>query len=260
MLLVLNVKLQKTPDGLHYIVNGQKKFITAGIFSDYFLTAVRTGDKGAGGISFLLLEKDMPGVKTRRMKMTGVWASGTAFVTFEDVKVPIENLIGKENEGFKYIMHNFNHERWMIVAGAIKGARVCYEEAFKYANKRKTFGKLLIENDVIRAKLGNMVRQIESTHSWMEFLTYQVNKMSHLESNTKLGGHFALLKVQSTQTFEFCAREAVQILGGLGYTRGGQGGVIEKCYRDTKIMTIGGGSEEVLLDFGVRFATKTSKL
>lgn len=88
-----------------------KKFITNGVFADCFTTAVRTGGPGNGGVSMLVIDRNLPGVKTRKMKMTGVWTSMTTFIIFEDVKVPVENLIGKENEGFKYTMVNFNHER-----------------------------------------------------------------------------------------------------------------------------------------------------
>jgi alkylation response protein AidB-like acyl-CoA dehydrogenase len=86
-----------------------------------------------GGISLLLVEKTMPGVKTRHMPCMGVWASGTTYITFEDVKVPVENLIGKENKGFKYIMYNFNHERMGICIQSTRFARVCYEDSMKYA-------------------------------------------------------------------------------------------------------------------------------
>jgi alkylation response protein AidB-like acyl-CoA dehydrogenase len=106
----LRTEAKKTADGKHYILNGEKKWITNGIFSDFFTVAVRTGGPGMGGVSLLLVERNMPGVTCRQMKCTGVWPSGTTYITFEDVKVPVENLVGKENEGFKYIMSNFNHE------------------------------------------------------------------------------------------------------------------------------------------------------
>jgi len=94
---------EKTPCGRFYVVNGEKKWITNGVFADFFTVAVRTGGKGMGGISLLLLERGMEGVETTQMKCTGVWPSGTAYVTFDDVRVPVENLIGKENNGFKCI-------------------------------------------------------------------------------------------------------------------------------------------------------------
>lgn len=93
-----------TEDGKHYIVNGEKKWITNGIWSEYFTTAVRTGEAGMNGVSVLLIERSMGGVSTRRMDCQGVWSSGTTYVTFEDVKVPVENLIGKENQGFRLVL------------------------------------------------------------------------------------------------------------------------------------------------------------
>lgn len=97
----LTCEAKLTEDGKHFIVNGEKKWITNGIWSDYFTTAVRTGGPGMNGVSLLLIERDMPGVSTRRMECQGVWSSGTTYITFEDVKVPVENLLGKKNQGFR---------------------------------------------------------------------------------------------------------------------------------------------------------------
>lgn len=242
--------------GDHYLVNGEKKWITNGTFADYFTVAVRTGEPGFNGISFLLLEKTMPGIKCTQMKCSGVWPSGTAYITFEDVKVPKENLIGKENKGFKYIMQNFNSERMGIVIQANRFARVCIEESLKYAHKRKTFGKRLVDHPVIRNKFAHMIRQVEATHAWMESLAYQAQHMPPEIQAIRLGGPIALCKAQSTQTFEYCAREAAQIFGGLAYTRGGQGEKVERLYREVRAFAIPGGSEEIMLDLGVRQAVK----
>jgi len=103
----LTCEAKLSEDGKHYIVNGEKKWITNGIYSEYFTTAVRTGGEGMNGISLLLIERSFGGVSTRQMDCQGVWGSGTTYVTFEDCKVPVENLIGKENQGFKVIMTNF---------------------------------------------------------------------------------------------------------------------------------------------------------
>jgi len=204
----------------------------------------------------MLLEKDMPGITCRQMKCSGVWPSGTTYITFEDVKVPVENLIGKENEGFKYVMYNFNHERWGIVCQASRFARVCYEESFLYAHKRRAFGQRLIDQPVVRNKLAHMARVVEATHNWLEQVTYQMDTLSHSEAISTLGGTTALLKAQCTATFELCAREAVQIFGGLGYTRGGQGEKVERLYREVRAYSIPGGSEEIMLYLGVRQAIK----
>ncbi|KAJ1570046.1 hypothetical protein HK096_004459, partial [Nowakowskiella sp. JEL0078] len=249
---VANIKAEakKTEDGKYYILNGEKKWITN--------VACRTGGPGMNGISLLLVEKSMPGVTTRQMPCMGVWASGTSYITFEDVKVPVENIIGKENKGFKAIMHNFNHERMGIVIQATRFARVCFSESLAYAHKRRTFGKKLVEHPVIRQKLANMARQIEATHSWMENLIYQSTKMDHGMQMLKLGGPIALLKAQSTQTFEYCAREAAQVFGGNSYTRGGVGEKVERLYREVRAYAIPGGSEEIMLDLGIRQSIKVA--
>ena len=120
-------------------------------------------------------------------------------------------------------MTNFNHERIGIIIQCIRFSRVCLEESVKYAHKRKTFGKRLIDHPVIRLKLAHMARQIEASYNWLENVVYQCQTMNETEAMLKLGGAIAGLKAQATVTFEFCAREASQIFGGLSYSRGGQG-------------------------------------
>ena len=250
---------EKDASGEFYVVNGEKKWITNGMYSDYFVVACRTGGKGHKGISLLLLDANMPGVGRKQMDCMGMWASGTAFITLEDVKVPKERLIGQENQGFYYIVYNFNHERWGFVVQATEFARVCLDEATKYALRRRTFGKTLVEHPVIRAKLGEMARQIESTHAMLELLTYQMCTMSKEDQNTKLAADCALIKVQATKVFEYCAREAAQIFGGNSYIRGGQGEKIERLYREVRATAIPGGSEEIMIDLAVRQILKPIK-
>ena len=271
----LTCEAKLSEDGKHYIVNGEKKWITNAIWSDYFTTAVRTGGPGMDGVSLLLIERS-EGVSTRKMDCQGVWSSGTTYITFEDVKVPVGNLIGKENQGFKgkfnptcflmsftdsetVIMTNFNHERIGIIIQCLRFSRVCFEESVKYANKRKTFGKKLIDHPVIRLKLAHMARQIEASYNWLENCIYQCEKMGEMEAMLKLGGAIASLKAQATITFEFCAREASQIFGGLSYSRGGQGGKIERLYRDVRAYAIPGGSEEIMLDLSIRQSMRVHK-
>jgi alkylation response protein AidB-like acyl-CoA dehydrogenase len=255
----LTCEAKLSEDGKHYIVNGEKKWITNGIWSDYFTVAVRTGGPGMNGVSVLLIERSFGGVSTRKMDCQGVWSSGTTYITFEDVKVPVENLIGKENQGFKVIMTNFNHERIGIIIQCLRFSRVCYEESMKYAHKRRTFGKKLIEHPVIRLKLAHMARQIEASYNWLENMIYQCEKMGEMEAMLKLGGAIAGLKAQATTTFEFCAREASQIFGGLSYSRGGQGAKVERLYRDVRAYAIPGGSEEIMLDLSIRQALRVHK-
>ena len=151
----IRTRAQKTPDGKHYIVNGVKKWITGGPFADYFVTAVRTGTgKSAADISMLLIERKH-GVETKSISTSA--GTGTAYVTFEDCKVPVENIIGKEGRGFQVIMYNFNHERWVMIISTIAVCRKITEECFKWASQRHVFGKPLIQQPVIRNKLAHMV-------------------------------------------------------------------------------------------------------
>ncbi|KAI7874125.1 acyl-CoA dehydrogenase NM domain-like protein [Lichtheimia hyalospora FSU 10163] len=253
---VANLQTTAKDMGDHFLLNGEKKWITQGSYGDYYTVACRTGGPGMGGISLLLVEREFPGVTARPMDVSGMWGSGTSYITFEDVKVPKTHLIGEVNKGFKYIMHNFNHERLGIVMQANRYARACIEEAFAYSLKRKTFGVRLIDHPVIRNKFGHMIRQVEATHAWLESILYQVKTLPAETQPARLGGPVALLKAQATQTFEYCAREAGQVFGGLAYTRGGQAERVERGTREVRAFTVPGGSEEIMLDLGVRQALK----
>ena len=156
-------------------------------------------------------------------------------------------------------MTNFNHERIGIIIQCIRFSRVCFEESVKYAHKRRTFGQTLISHPVIRLKLAHMARQIEASYAWLESLIFQCSKMNETEAMLRLGGPIAGLKAQSTVTFEFCAREASQIFGGLSYSRGGQGGKVERLYRDVRAYAIPGGSEEIMLDLSIRQSLKVGQ-
>ena len=215
---VANLRTTAVLQGDHFVVNGEKKWITGGCKADFFTVAVRTGGPGFNGVSLLLIESNRKGVSTRRMKTQGWWSSTTAYITFDEVRVPVGNLIGEQNKGFKYIMQNFNHERFVLGAQANRFARVCLEEAIKWARQRKTFNKHHIEHQVIRHKIAEMARRIESTHAWIEQLAYQYQTGS--SDSKSLGSAIALMKVHATKNFEFCAREASQILGGSSYVRG----------------------------------------
>eukprot|EP01126_Amoeba_proteus_P003928 TRINITY_DN11323_c0_g2_i1.p1 TRINITY_DN11323_c0_g2~~TRINITY_DN11323_c0_g2_i1.p1 ORF type:complete len:218 (+),score=62.59 TRINITY_DN11323_c0_g2_i1:1008-1661(+) len=204
-----------------------------------------------GGISLLLLEKNMPGIHIRKMQTQFDSCHNTTFINLENVKVPISNLIGKENNGFMMLMLNFNHERFAISVSACRHSRVAYEHAIKYALQRETFGKKLIAHQIVRFKLAEMARQIEALYDNLERICYQ---LSSGIPDRKLGGQCALLKVQATKTLEYCCREASQIFGGASIVKEGKGKIIERLYREVRSQAIPGGSEEILLDFAIRQA------
>jgi len=245
----------KSADGSHYIVNGTKKWITNGHDSHYFVTLCRTGGAGMGGLSFLLVERG-PGLETKKIKTSYSPAAGTAYITYENVKVPAGNLIGFENAGFLHAMYNFNHERWMIICYIVAGCRGMLEECFKWANQRQAFGKPLLHQPVIRQKLARMVAETESVYSWLLNLTYQMTILPYDEQSEKLAGTMSLVKYQSTRCAQMISDEAVQIFGGRGITAGGQGKFVERFMRTNKFAAILGGSEEIMADLGIKLAMK----
>ena len=240
---VASLQTSARRDGGHYVVSGSKMFITSGLRGDYFTVAVRTGGPGIGGISLLLIEADRAGFARTGMKKMGWWASDTAALYFDDVRVPVENLIGQENDGFRAIMLNFNAERLGMAAGANMNARIALEEAVAYARERHTFGKRLADHQVIRHKLVEMTRAVNATQAYLEMTAYRVAQGESPVAD------LAMLKVQATQTMEFCAREAMQIFGGAGYIRGHK---VERIYREVRVNAIGGGSEEIMRDLAAR--------
>ena len=240
---VANIRTRAVRKGDHYVVNGSKMFITAGVRADYYTVAVRTGGEGSGGISLLLLERDMKGFTRTPLKKQGWWASDTAALYFDEVKVPLENLIGAENQGFIGIMRNFNGERIGMAAGANAYARVCFEDALAWARERKTFGKRLADHQVIRHKFAEMARKISATQAWLEQCVVRV------KAGETPVADLSLLKVQATLTMEYCAREAMQIMGGAGYMRGCR---VERIYREVRVNAISGGSEEIMRDLAAR--------
>lgn len=247
----LRTTAEKTPDGKHYIVNGTKKWITNGSWSDYFVTGVRTGKH----LSVLLIPRG-EGVETKPIKTSYSAAAGTAYVTFDNVKVPVENLLGEENKGIHVILSNFNHERWVMVCGSTRVSRTIVEECLKWSNQRLVFGKRLIDQPVIRQKLAKMIALVEANQSWLETITYQMCNMPYKQQAQHLAGPIGLLKMSATRAAHEIADESVQIWGGRGLTQTGMGKFIEMFHRTYKFDAILGGAEEVLGDLGVRQAMR----
>jgi len=231
-------------DGDHYIVNGSKTFISGGMRANWVSTAVRTGGEGAGGVSMLLIPTDAEGFsRTQLDKKQGWWASDTATLYFDNMRVPVANLIGEENKGFLVIMTNFNSERMAMAASMEALGRVCLEEAVQWAQQRKTFGKRLADHQVIRHKIAQMKQKLNATQAYIRVC------FEAIEAGNANPGDIALLKVQASETMEYCAREAMQILGGIGYMRGNR---VERIYREVRVNAIGGGSEEIMRDLAAR--------
>ncbi len=239
-------------DGDHYVVNGEKTFITSGMRADWITVAVRTGEgRGAGGISMLLVPGDAPGLSRTRLSKMGWLCSDTATLHFDDVHVPARYLLGEEGAGFRMVMGNFNGERIGLAAGALGFAQACLDEALAWARERRAFGAALIEHQAVRHKLVDMQMRIASTEAWIEAVSAEGDA---LEAAGRFNApewvaQICLLKNHATQTMQFCADQAVQILGGMGFMRGT---VSERIYREVKVMMIGGGAEDVMKELAAR--------
>lgn len=248
-------------DGDHYVVDGEKVFITSGMRADWITVAVRTGEpgaRGAGGISMLVVPGDTPGLTRTRLDKMGWLCSDTARLHFDGVRVPARFLVGDEGAGFRMVMANFNGERMAMAAMALGFAQACYDEALAWARDRQAFGSALVEKQVVRHKLVDMQMRIHATEAWLNSVTALADTdwspvplpvPSKLESDPDCIAQVCMLKNQATQTMQFCADQAVQILGGMGYMRGTRS---ERIYREVKVMMIGGGAEEVMKDLAAR--------
>ena len=235
---VANIKTRAVKDGDHYIVNGSKTFITSGHRADYYTVAVRTGGDGYGGISLLMIERDTPGfTRGKNLKKTGWWASDTAELFFDDVRVPTSNLIGAENAGFIAIMSNFEMERLSLCIMANMTSELALEEALRYVKEREAFGRPIGKFQVTKHKLAEMATQLEASKTF----TYSLaNAMQNGKSVLK---EIAMAKNFATQTSDRITYDAVQIFGGMGYMRESK---VERLARDNRILSIGGGTYEIM--------------
>lgn len=240
---VANLKTTAKLNGDHYLVNGSKTFITSGMRADVMTVAVRTGEAGLGGVSLLVVEGDTPGLSRTPLRKMGWWASDTATLYFKDSPVPVANRLGPENAGFIAIMKNFNSERLGLTAQAWAFGKVCLEESMAYARERVTFGKPLIKSQVIRHKLVDMAMRLNGVKAYLDELTWRCDQ------GEMPIAELCMLKNLATTTLEFVANEAMQIFGGAGYMRDTK---VERIYRETKVLTIGGGSLEIMKDLAAR--------
>ena len=244
---VARIACRARRDGDAWVIDGEKAFITSGVRADWITVAVRTGSKGAAGISLIAVPGDAPGLERTPLAKMGWWCSDTAQLRFSSCRVPADHLIGEENAGFRAIMENFNSERLLMSAGAAAFAQVCYDEALAWAKERKTFGAALVEHQAVRHKLMDMRMRIASSRAWLADLVERHDAGG--AGDPEWVAELCLLKNHATQAMQFCADQAVQILGGMGYMRGTRS---ERIYREVKVMMIGGGAEEIMKELAAR--------
>jgi acyl-CoA dehydrogenase len=243
---VARLRLRARREGGEWVLDGEKTFITSGLRADWITVAARTGGPGAAGVSLLAVPGDAPGLQRTRLQKMGWWCSDTAHLRFDAVRVPADHLIGEENAGFRMIRANFNGERLLMSAGACAFAQACLDEALDWARQRQTFGRALLEHQVTRHRLADMRMRIVATRAMLADVTARFER--HPEDAPTVAD-ICLLKNQATQTMQYCADAAVQLLGGMGYVRGTKS---ERIYREVKVMMIGGGAEEIMKELAAR--------
>ena len=245
---VASLRTTAVADGSDYVINGEKIFITSGLRADWITLAVRTdpASKGVSGISMVAVPGNTPGISRTRLHKMGWHSSDTAHLRFDKVRVPQRLRIGDEGAGFKMIMGNFNGERLAMSAMALGFAQACFDEALSWSRQRQTFGAALIERQVIRHKMMDMQMRISSTQAWVDAVTRQADTE---QCGAAWVAEVCLLKNHATQTMQFCADAAVQILGGMGFMRGT---VSERIYREVKVMMIGGGAQEIMKELAAK--------
>jgi acyl-CoA dehydrogenase len=220
-----------------YVVNGSKTFITGGVRADVLVTAVKTTEEGGHhGISFLIIERG-PGVESSALEKLGWHASDTALISFDDVFVPDENLLGQENGGFYLIMANFQWERLLMALGSVGAMQVAFEKTLRYALEREAFGRAIGHHQVIRHKLAEIATTIEGGRD----LTYHALRC-YLDGGNAVQ-EVTMAKL-ATQRAAFDVMDTcLQIHGGNGYMK--EYG-IERAARDARLGPIGGGTDEIM--------------
>jgi acyl-CoA dehydrogenase len=227
-----------------WVVNGSKTFITGGVRADVVVTAVKTSDEGGhAGLSFLLVEKGMEGFSvSKKLEKLGWHASDTAELSFQDVFVPEENLLGEENRGFYLIMANFQWERIAMALGAVAAMQRLVEQTVSYALERRQFGRQIGKFQVIRHKIATMATKFEASRA----LTYHALRLFH--DGQDAIREVTMAKLLSQRAACEVADEALQIHGGAGYvdTIPEVSSSIQRAVRDLRLGPIGGGTDEIM--------------
>lgn len=235
---VAGLRTSAVRQGDHFVVNGAKTFITSGIRADFVTTAVRTGADGYGGISLLVIDKGLPGftVSSPLDKM-GWRSSDTAELSFTDVRVPVSQLVGEVGKGFLYVMENFQSERLALAVHAYATAQRCLDLVLAWIKERETFGRPLVGRQVVRHRVAEMARQtdVARTYTRAAFEKWLEGDDAVLE--------VSMAKNTACAACDYVVDQAVQLFGGLGYMRESE---VERHYRDSRILRIGGGTDEIM--------------
>jgi acyl-CoA dehydrogenase len=240
---VAAIRTRAVRDGDHYVLNGAKMFITNGVMADLYFVAARIQDaspttKRHGGISMFLVERNTPGFSvSRKLDKMGNRASDTAELAFQDMRVPAENLLGQEGQGFYEVMRVFQRERLVAGLHAVAGCQRALEDTIAYVQQRRAFDEPLSKKQVVRHRIADLATLIEASR----WLTYAAClKFRDREDAVR---EISMVKLFTAEMAQKVAYECVQLHGGYGYMREYP---IERFFRDIRLMTIGGGTSEIM--------------
>lgn len=237
---VAGLRTRAVKDGDDYVVNGAKLYITSATRADFITTAVRTGDDGAGGISLLVVETDRPGVTVSApLHKMGWLCSDTGEIAFDDVRVPASNLVGEPGSGFLQIVGQFAAERLSIAVQAYATAQRCLDLSLQWCADRRTFGKPLVSRQVVAHKLAEMARDVDVAR------TYTRAVVADWQAGEDVLMRVAMAKNTAVAACDRVVDAAVQLHGGFGYMREAE---VERHYRDSRILGIGGGTNEIMTE------------
>jgi acyl-CoA dehydrogenase len=236
---VARIRTTAKRDGNEFVVNGAKTYITSGVRADFVVTAVRTGDAGAHGISLVVVEKGTPGFTvSRKLAKMGWLSSDTAELSYADVRVPAANLVGAEHTGFAQLAQHFVAERLGLAVQAYACAQRCLDVTVEWCRLRETFGRPLISRQQVQHTLAEMARRIDVARVYTRSVAERA-----AAGETDLVRDACFAKNTAVEAGTWVADQAVQLHGGLGYMRECE---VERQYRDMRILGIGGGTTEIL--------------
>lgn len=235
---VANIRTTARREGDEYVINGSKLYITSGTRADFVTTAVRTGDAGAGGLSLIVVPTDTTGFTvSRKLDKMGWLCSDTAELFYDDVRVPVSNLIGAENSAFGQIAQQFQGERLSLAFQAVATAQRCFDLTVEWVKSRETMGRPLSKRQVVRHRLAELATEITAAHTFCRSVAERwVNGEGMLLETS-------MAKNNAVKVCDHAVMEAVQLAGGLGLMRESE---VERHFRDARVLGIGGGTNEIM--------------
>lgn len=235
---VANIQTKAIREGDHYLVNGAKTFITNGVYGDYLITVVKTDpEAGVKGVSLLVIDRNAEGVSARALNKLGWHASDTAELNFDNVKVPVENLIGQEGQGFFYLMGGLQLERLVGAIGAVAGCESALDYALEYMGQREAFGRPINKFQVLRHRVAQLASEIESAR----YFTYHCCQ-AHNDGNYAVK-ECSMAKLLATELSDKVTYQCLQFFGGYGFIEDFK---IARMFRDSRVGTIGAGTSEIM--------------